>query len=196
MSKNSIKVAAFFGSPRVEGNTDLLLREAIKGIKNAGCGDLKVFNLNTMDIMACQDCDECVETGECIYNDDMDQIYDAIRDSNRFILASPIFFFGISAQAKAMVDRSQSLWCEKYLLKKPLPQKPVKRKGLFISVGGMKQEIGYKCTQATAKAFFRSISVDKHENLAVVGVDSKGAILKHPNELKRAYSAGKRLVEL
>ena len=187
-----MKVAAFFGSPRVEGNTYLLLQKAIEGAQDAGA-QVEVFNLNDMDILPCQDCDECVETGECIYNDDMDQIYDAIRNSNRFILASPVFFFGISAQAKAMVDRTQSLWCEKYLLKKPLSQEPLKRKGLFIVVGGMKKEIGYTCSEATAKAFFKTISVDEHENVSVVGVDAKGAILKRPDELEKAYEAGKRL---
>ena len=192
MSNAQVKVAAFFGSPRVEGNTYLLLQKAIEGAKDAGA-QVEVFNLNDMDILPCQDCDECVETGECIYNDDMDQIYDAIRKSNRFILASPVFFFGISAQAKAMVDRAQSLWCEKYLLKKPLSQEPLKRKGLFIVVGGMKKEIGYTCSEATAKAFFKTISVDEHENVSVVGVDAKGAILKRPDELEKAYEAGKRL---
>ncbi|HDZ84523.1 MAG TPA: flavodoxin family protein, partial [Nitrospirae bacterium] len=129
-----------------------------------------------------------------IYNDDMDAIYEAIRDSDRIILASPIFFFGVSAQSKAMIDRCQSFYCEKYLLKKPLPQGENGRKGLLLLVGGMDKEIGPKSAGACAKAFFRTISVDEHDTFSFLGVDEEGAILKHPTALKEAYKAGIKLV--
>ncbi len=187
-----IKITAFNGSPRRDGNTEILLNKCIEGVESQS-STVTVFNLNDMDILPCQDCSKCYETGECIYNDDMNQIYEAIRTSNRIILTSPVFFFGISAQAKAMVDRCQSFWSEKYLLKSPLPQENVKRRGLFIVVGGMKAEVGYTCTQATAKAFFRTISVDEHKNLSYSGFDEKGAILKEPEALKQAFEAGRDL---
>ncbi|GBE03504.1 iron-sulfur flavoprotein [bacterium BMS3Abin09] len=191
--ENSLKITAFFGSPRENGNTHLLLKETIKGIEDSGF-EVHQFNLNAMDIMPCQDCGGCNETGECIYNDDMDAIYEAIRDSDRIILASPIFFFGVSAQSKAMIDRCQSFYCEKYLLKKPLPQGENGRKGLLLLVGGMDKEIGPKSAGACAKAFFRTISVDEHDTFSFLGVDEEGAILKHPTALKEAYKAGIKLV--
>ena len=189
-----MKIIAFLGSPRKDGNTELLLKEAIRGIEESGL-KVHLFNLNLMNISPCQNCGGCDDTGICIVEDDMSQIYDAIRSADRIILASPIFFFGVSAQTKTMIDRCQAFWCEKYLLKKPIPAGKFGRKGLLLLVGGMKKEIGIQCAEATAKAFFRTISVPEHKTLSFLGIDVKGAILQHPTALKEAYKAGLQLVE-
>jgi multimeric flavodoxin WrbA len=189
-----MKIIAFNGSPRSDGNTELLLKAAIRGIEDAGLS-VHTFNLNAMNIRPCQDCGGCNETGKCIVNDDMDRIYEAIRSADRIILSSPIFFFSISAQSKIMIDRCQSFWCEKYLLNKPVLSGLDARKGLLILVGGMKKEIGVQCAEACAKAFFRTISVTEHNTIYFLGVDRKGEILHHPTALKEAYEAGRKLIE-
>ncbi len=193
-----MKVIAFLGSPREGGNTELLLKEAIRGIEESGF-NVQIFNLNQMNIMPCQNCGGCEETGTCVYDDDMSQVYEAIRTADRIILSSPIFFFSVSAQAKMMIDRCQAFWCEKYLLKKPIPEGPYKRKGLLLLVAGMKEKIGatgIECAEKTAKAFFRTVSVPEHKTLGYTGVDAKGDITKHPTALKEAYEAGKELVRV
>jgi len=188
-----MKIVAFNGSPRKNGNTDLLLKEAVKGIENSGIS-VHTFNLNVMKIKPCQDCGGCNETGECVFDDDMTQVYEAIKTADRFILASPIFFFSISAQVKLMIDRCQAFWCEKYLMNKPLPPGKFGRKGLLLLVGGMKKEIGINCAEACAKAYFRTISVPEHKVLSYLDIDAKGDILGHPTALKDAYEAGEALV--
>ena len=188
-----MNIVAFLGSPRIEGNSDILLREALKAAEGAK-HDVLIFRLNTVDIKPCQNCGGCNETGICIVNDDMQEITIAIRKADRIILSSPIFFFGLSAQSKIMIDRCQSFWCEKYLLKKTIPSGPNGRKGLLMLVGGLKKEIGIQCSEATAKAFFRTISVPEHETLSFLGVDAKGEILKHPTALNDAFQAAKRLL--
>ncbi len=190
-----MKVIAFLGSPRKDGNTELLLNEAIKGVKVSGSA-VQVFNLNLINISPCQDCGGCDETGKCIVEDEMSQIYNVIRTADRIILASPIFFFGLSAQTKIMIDRCQAFWCEKYLLKKLIPEGEFGRKGLLLLVGGREKEAGIKCSEATARAFFRTISVPEHKTLSFLGVDAKGAILQHPTALKEAYEAGRELLNI
>lgn len=187
-----MKVVAFNGSPRVDGNTDILLREVLRAIEGSG-HKTRLFRLNFMNIKPCQDCGGCESTGKCIFDDDMSEIYTAIRKADRIILASPIFFFALSAQAKTMVDRCQAFWCEKYLLKRPIPEGPYGRRGLLLLIGGMKRDIGIRCSEETAKAFFRTISVPEHKTLSFLGVDAKGAVLEHPTALRDAYSAGKEL---
>ncbi len=191
-----MKTIAFLGSPRKDGNTELLLKEAVRGVEETSGAGVKIFSLNLMNIKPCQDCGGCEETGECILDDDMTKIYPEIRTADRIIFASPIFFFGLSAQSKAMIDRCQSFWCEKYLLRKPIPPGKDGRKGLLIVVGGMKKDIGVECADATAKAFFRTVSVGEHKVLSFLGVDAKGAILKHPTGLKDAFEAGRALAGL
>jgi multimeric flavodoxin WrbA len=188
-----MNIIAFLGSPRKDGNTELLLKEVIRGIEESGL-KVHVFNLNLMNISPCQNCGGCDDTGICVIEDDMVQVHDAIRTADRIILASPIFFFGLSAQAKTMIDRCQAFWCEKYLLKKPIPEGPYGRKGLLLLVGGQKKEIGIQCAEATAKAFFRTVSVPEHKTLGFLGIDAKGAILQHPTAFREAYEAGLQLV--
>ena len=190
-----MKTAVFMGSPRIKGNTQLLLEEAMRGARQKGA-QITLFELNAMKIRGCQDCGGCIESGICAMEDDMEKIYLAIRESSRFILASPIFFVGVSAQAKAMIDRCQCFWYEKYILKKPLPQGPDGRAGLFLSVGGMGRVEGKDCSGATARAFFRTVSVPDHQALCYLGVDARGDILKQPQALKEAFEAGRKLMEI
>jgi NAD(P)H-dependent FMN reductase len=189
-----VKVIAFNSSPRSGGNTEVLLAEALKPLQ-ATKHDVRVFRLNNLDFKPCQDCGGCLKTGTCIHNDAMTEIYAAIREADRIVLASPIFFYSLSAQAKAMIDRCQAFWCEKYLLKKVIPAGPHGRKGLLLLIGGMEKDNGKQCGETVAKAFFRTVSVPEHETLYYGGVDAKGDIQKHPMALKEAYEAGKRLLE-
>ena len=195
MDGHVMKVAAFNGSPRKGGNTESLLWEALRPVEYAG-HDVAKFNLNEMSIKPCQDCGGCKESGVCVWKDDMTLVASAIREADRVILASPAFFFALSAQAKAMIDRCQAFWCEKYLLKRPIPEGPHGRSGLLLLVGGMKKEIGIECANATATAFFRTISVPKHETLSFLGIDEKGAICSHKTAFSDAYLAGRRLIGL
>ncbi len=191
-----MKVLAFNGSPRKGGNTQTLLAEAVRGAKELGA-EVTVHDLNWMNIRPCQHCGGCDNEARCILPDDMQMIHQQIREADRIILASPIFFFGLSAQTKAMIDRCQAFWAAKYLHKKPIPEGPRGRKGLLLLVGGMvkdEKNPGFECSGVTAKAFFRTVNVPKHEMLGYGSVDEKGAILKHPTALQEAYEAGKALV--
>jgi multimeric flavodoxin WrbA len=170
----------------------MLLDETLKAL--GGGNEVDLFTLNDMNIRPCQNCGGCDETGRCVLNDDMDGIYHAIREADRIIMAAPIFFFGLSSQAKIMIDRCQAFWCEKYLLKKTIPAGPYSRKGLLLLIGGMKKETGVQCAGATATAFFRTVSVPEHKTLSYLSMDEKGAILSHPSALKDAYDAGRELI--
>jgi len=190
-----MKVVAFFGSPRIGGNTDLMLREALRAATEAG-HEVVQFDLNLLKIKPCQDCGGCLKTGVCIMKDDMTQIYQAIRTGDRFILASPIFFYSVSAQAKAMIDRCQSFWCEKFLLKKDIPAGPQGRKGLLLVAAALNKDAAVACAETVTRIFFRTISVTEHEMVSALGVDGKGDILKHDTALKDCYEAGRRLVSM
>lgn len=186
-----MRIVVFNGSPRAGGNTDLLVQSALKGIDRHS-HRVDLFNLNDMNIKPCQNCGGCTDTGVCVVDDRMQQIYPALRGADRIILASPIYFFGLSAQTKIMIDRCQPLWCEKYIHNMPL-EGSTHRKGLLVLVGGMKRQVGVDCSSATATAFFRSVSVEEHKTLAYLGIDVKGAITSHPTALQDVYEAARSL---
>ncbi|WP_353684038.1 flavodoxin family protein [Thermodesulfovibrio sp. 3907-1M] len=183
-----MKILAILGSPR-KGNSEMLLNEAIKlcSEKNYEINLIKACELN---ISGCTACDGCKDTGECIIHDDMDKIYPLLREANRIIIASPIFFFGVPAQLKLIIDRCQCFWYEKYVLKRPIPEKEFKRKALIMLVGGMKKgQIGVTCSEATLKAFLRTINVSEHRTISYLGYEEPGSLLKNYeviNDLKNA----------
>jgi len=190
-----MKVIAFNGSPRRGGNTELLLLEAIRGLKDRGI-EATVYQLGMLNLRPCLNCGNCDDTGRCVIKDDMQTIHDDIRVADRIIVASPIFFFSVSAQTKIMIDRCQAFWAEKYVHKKPVPAGPHGRKGLLLLAGGMRRSeknVGFECAEATVRAFFRTVNVQEHVTLAYDSIDEKGAVTKHPTALQEAYEAGKAL---
>ncbi len=127
----ALKVLALAGSPRRDGNTDLLLAKAIEGATNGNTEVIKLI-LSALCIAPCRHCDGCLPTGRCIVEDDAQKVHQLLREANRIILASPIFFMSVTAQTKAMIDRCQALWARKYVLKQSPPDSG--RKGAFIGV--------------------------------------------------------------
>ena len=103
-----MKVLGIAGSARRGGNTDLLLAEVMKGAASKGA-EVKTIILNDLEISPCQHCDACLEAGNCRIQDDMQTVYRELEATDRIVLASPIQFMGVTAQAKAMIDRGQSL---------------------------------------------------------------------------------------
>lgn len=187
-----MKILALLGSPR-EGNSKILLDEALDTLSpfNYPITLIKVCDLN---ISGCSACDGCRDTGVCIVNDKMTEIYPMLKEAERLLIACPIFFFGIPAQFKLLIDRCQALWYEKYVLKKTSNSR--KRKALIMLVGGMKKgEIGVTCAEATLKAFLRTINVREHTTLSFLGYDEPGAILRNTQALAQVRNAALELIK-
>ncbi|TET62563.1 flavodoxin family protein, partial [Candidatus Aerophobetes bacterium] len=101
-----MKVLGLFGSPRRGGNTDLLLEEMLKGAESRGAKIERIF-LSDLDISDCRECRSCEATGNCVVRDKMQEIYSKLMEADYIVLASPIFFYGVTAQVKRMIDRCQ-----------------------------------------------------------------------------------------
>lgn len=188
------KVLGLAGSPRRGGNTELLLDRALAGAASAGAQVEKVV-LNRLKMKPCQECGSCNATGVCRMKDDMQALYPKLEESDGLILASPIFFMGISAQAKAVIDRCQALWARKFLLGRPIGRPGQKRLGLFIATGGTNRPYTFKPSITAVKTFFATLEVKYHGELLYGSVDAKGDILQHPTAMEEAFSAGVELVE-
>ena len=189
-----MKVLGIFGSPRKGGNTELLLEETLKGAEAEG-GEIDRLHLTDYNIIPCKECLACYKDGNCIILDDMAKIYPRLLEADIIILASPIFFYGVTAWAKALIDRCQALWSRKYQLKDPsLGKEGKKRKGFFISAGGTKGQKVFEGAILTAKYFFDVLNAEYVGELVIREVDAKGDIVKHPETLQQAFETGRRLV--
>ena len=189
-----MKVLGLFGSPRRGGNTDILLEEALKGAEMEGA-EVERLHLTDFNIIPCRECLQCSNDGKCIILDDMQKIYPKLLEADIIILASPVFFYGVTAWAKALIDRCQALWSRKYILKdESLGKEGKRRKGFLISVGGTKGQRVFEGAILTAKYFFDVLNSEYVGELVFREVDAKGDILKRPEALQQALEAGRRLV--
>jgi multimeric flavodoxin WrbA len=102
----STKVVITLGSPRERGNSTLLALRAADGVREAG-GDPVVFRLHTMAIRPCRGCEACQRNKDyrCVHPDDMASIYAALREADALLIASPVYWFTLSAQTKLFMDR-------------------------------------------------------------------------------------------
>lgn len=189
-----MKVLGLFGSPRKGGNTEILLEEALKGAEREGA-EIERLYLSDLKITPCTECHGCDSTGDCVILDEMHKIYPKLLEADVIILASPIFFYGVTAWAKTLIDRSQALWAKKYLVNDPaMGKRGKRRKGFFISVGATKGQKVFEGAIMTVKYFFDALNTEYTGELVYRGVDGKGEILKHPKALEQAREAGRKLV--
>ena len=188
-----MNVLGLMGSPRREGNTEILMDEVLKGAQSKGAETEKLI-MSAYSIKPCIEIYGCRKTGRCVIKDDFDRILDAILNADVLILGSPIFFYGLPSHTKAFVDRCQSLWVNKYVLKRPLPIRK-SRKGYFVSVGATQGERLFKGVKLTVKYFFDTLDVQYTGELLVRGVDEKGAVKSHPSAIQDAYVLGEGIMK-
>jgi multimeric flavodoxin WrbA len=100
------KTVIVFGSPRKNSNTHILVQEAQKGLTDSGIAS-EIFFLNDMNIKGCQACYHCKinDSTVCIVNDEMSKIHQAMENDDGLIVATPIYFAGVTAQTKTWLDR-------------------------------------------------------------------------------------------
>ena len=187
------RILAIYGSPRREGNTSTLLNRAVEGASEAGAEVEKVF-LRDLKMSPCLEIYGCKETGLCVIQDDFQKVYDKLLASHGIMLASPIFFYTVSAHTKILMDRFQSRWVKKYWIDKvPFGQWKPKRKGLFISAGATKGKRLFEGPLLTVKYFFDVLDAEVWRTLLYRELDLEGDVLNHPGYLQEAYEAGRDL---
>jgi multimeric flavodoxin WrbA len=185
-----MKVLGIYGSPRREGNTDILLDECLKGVRAAGA---QVLTIRCCDltIAGCVECGGCDETGECIIQDDMQTVYPKLLEADVIVLASPMFFYGITSQAKALIDRCQAMWCRSKLRQAAgLPPNRPRGRGYLICVGATKGSTLFQGAELVAKYFYDALDMTYEGGVFVRKVEGKGDILKHGDALKQAFDLG------
>ena len=184
-------IVAIYGSPRRKGNTAALLNKVVEGARDSGA-EVEEIVLRDLKISPCLEIYGCMQAGECAIKDDFQIVRDKILASQGLILASPVFFYAVSSHTKILMDRFQSLWVKKYWVDKtPQDQQTIKRKGLFISVGATKGKKLFDGMLLSVKYFFDVLDMELWKTLLYRQLDFQDDILKHPEHLEEAYTAGK-----
>jgi len=188
------KITAIYGSPRRKGNTAELLQRAVKGARQEGALVEEIV-LRDLKMSPCLEIYGCMKSGRCAIKDDFQKVYDTLLASQGLMLASPIFFYTVSAHTKIFMDRCQSLWVKKYWVDKiPAGRWEVKRRGLFISVGATKGKKLFDGALLSIRYFFDVLDMELWRSLLYRQLDFEGDIHKHPQYLAAAHDTGKQFV--
>jgi multimeric flavodoxin WrbA len=190
--ESDMEVLGIMGSPRRKSNTEMLLDKALEGAEAAGAEVEKVL-ASKLKISPCLEIYACRKDGNCAIKDDMQLLYEKLMETDHIIFASPIFFYGITSQAKAIIDRCQALWVRRHVLGMG-KQDNRARRGVFISVGATKGKKLFDGAVLTVKYFFDAIGVKYSSDLLVRGIDKKGQIEENPAALEDAFRLGQELV--
>jgi multimeric flavodoxin WrbA len=153
-------VCGIVGSPKKNGNVDLLVSQVLKGASSQGAKTHKIY-LNDMHIKPCQSCGVDPYPKYCVFDDDMKEIYALLESCDAVVLGSPIYFDTVTAQAKLMIDRCNCIM--PYVKRSDGAfgfERRIKKqkRGVFIAVAGTDQE--FNTIQTTVKGFFNWANIE------------------------------------
>jgi multimeric flavodoxin WrbA len=103
-----MKILGLSFSPRKDGNTELLMERAFAGAGQLGA-QTELYRVADKDIRPCIGCGSCFKTGECPVKDDMQELRDRMLDADGIIFGTPVYFYNMTAQGKAAIDRTITL---------------------------------------------------------------------------------------
>jgi multimeric flavodoxin WrbA len=177
------RVLGIVGSPRRGGNTEALVDEALRGAKEAGAHVERVF-LDQLDIAPCKACDRCAVTGECMQRDDMPGLLAKMKRSHVWILGTPIYWRGPTAQFKTFLDRwygvRQRIFDEQRVI-------------LVIPMGETEADDA-RCTIEVLRTALSHFEMEPFATIVVTDVWDPGEVRRNPSVLEAAYRAGQEAV--
>jgi multimeric flavodoxin WrbA len=184
-------IAAVYGSPRRNGNTATLLKYAVAGAREVGAGVDEIV-LRDCRMSPCLEIYGCKKEGECAIKDDFQDVRDRILSARGLMIATPVFFYTVSAHVKILMDRCQSLWVKKYWIDEVAygTWTPV-RKGLVISAGATRGKKLFDGMLLSMRYFFDVLDMTLWDTLLYRQLDFAGDILKHPDYLEEAREKGR-----
>ena len=189
----TVKVLGISSSPRKGGNSDTLLKEALQAAEEAGA-ETEYVSVLDINIEPCYGCGHCDKKGVCRIKDEFPELLDKMLGADVLIFATPIYFMGVSAWGKMIIDRCQCLWSRKYVLKLDVRDNTRDWAGMVIAVGGSKSKKMFDVIDLTMKYFFDVLEINIIEKAYFNQVDEKGAVLDHPAAIEETRTKIKKLV--
>ncbi len=168
------------GSPRRNGNSAFLITTFLEELEKKGAVT-RLIHVPEKQIKPCQGCVFCEKNGYCRQEDDdmSREIYPLLRRAEIVVAASPMYFYNVTSQLKALIDRSQALWSRRYRLKLADPLANT-RAGVMLSVGATKGKNLFEGTRLTARYFFDALSANFTCEMGYRRVESPGDLKKFP----------------
>ena len=176
----SAKISALgvAGSPRRGGNTETLVDEVLRGAKDAGAATEKVV-IAQSNIGPCRACNACSRTNICIQNDDMAAIIEKMKVSRIWVLATPVYWWGPTAQMKAFIDRWYAV-----------PREVFRGRRIILAISSGGGETYEELTVKMLTEIIEYLDMEEYRILQAASADSKTSVRNDITLMDGAYSAG------
>lgn len=190
-----MKCVCVLGSPRVNGNSEILAQTFLKTMESLGA-ETKVYALNKLKYRGCQACMACKKNLEtCAVKDDLIEVLDAVREADVLVLASPVYYGDITAQAKGFVDRTYCYLAPDFMtIPNPSRLKPGK-KLVFIQTQGHPDVTQFNDIYSKYSNFLKWYGFEESYLVRSTGVGDKGDVNKHPQILEEAKSVAHKICQ-
>jgi len=175
------------GSPRLNGNTHILVSKILEGAKDAG-GKAELLLLRDLHIKDCDGCHACWKGKPCSKKDDMNGIYPKIIESDVIVFGTPVYWYGPTAVMKAFLDRF-------VYFNSPGTRETIRGKAAVLAIPF--EEENPEAADLLVRMFEKSLDyleIDLVGKILVPGVTLRGEIVKKAGVLKEGYELGRRLV--
>lgn len=182
------RVLGIVGSPRRGGNTETLVDEVLRGAEEVGASTEKVI-LSTLDIAPCTACEACEDNGVCILTDDMEDLLRRMSDSDVWVLGTPVYWWGPSAQFKTFVDR----WYSKVFRDEDKAIFRRRRVVLVVPFGDTEVKTARHVVGMMTDAL-DYLEAELQATVLAPGVNDLGEVCGHPEVLAAARRAGREAV--
>jgi multimeric flavodoxin WrbA len=183
-------VLSIFGSPDPGGFSSTLHNELLKPFEQKGIKS-DIIHTYKADINPCTACGHCRDKPQCIFTDDMTQIYNIIRETDIITISSPVYFSSFPAPLKAFIDRCQLIWEER----KRNNITELTKQGFLICAGGSEYNSMFKGILAVTRHFFNSTGVSFSEKNSILYSNTDSAHKISLEFLNKALYAGKALIK-
>lgn len=181
-----IKVLGLVGSPNSDGNTAKLVKEILTGASDRGA-ETRLYNLAALDIKGCDACYRCQADGKCAVEDDMQQLYKEIQDSDALVLGTPVYMWQMTAQTKLFVDRLTAF------VNPDFSSRLGKDKKLILAFTQGNSDPGsFKPYFEYTAGLFYFLGFDVRDTIIAPGTDHSG-ISDQPEVLVKARDLGREL---
>lgn len=185
------KVIAIAASARRKGNSDAVLEAALDVMRERNA-EVSVIYPRKLTITPCRSCNGCWNTGRCVIDDQMQEIYPQFDAADHIVVASPLYFTSLPGHFKVLVDRFQPYWVRTYRLKQP-PEP--RRQGMFLCVGAMNRERYYQSTVTIVKTWLSCLNMGCPVSRFYGDVDDRNDLVtKRPEYLADARAATEELL--
>ncbi|NPE28477.1 flavodoxin family protein [Methanococcoides sp. SA1] len=185
-----MKVLAIIGSPRKNGNTDVVVQKVLEGAAEKGAETESIY-INELDFKGCQGCGLCNVMADCKLKDDMTDVYKKLEDADAFVFGSPIYFNQFTGQMRSFLDR-----CYALVDAELKPRLPVGKNAVLVRAQGDPNGPMYDNVfddfEEILKMFFGMTVTDK---IVAAGFDLPGSVRKDTELMEKAKQAGVHLVD-